>query len=90
MLHNSKNAYRDSSKLEGHLNDYCLLVDKNLLKNKHKLSGIYYRFISDNAVLISLEEALTIVGYENAIFSIHPGKLGFYFSHEDRVWLCQK
>lgn len=93
FLHNSKNAYKNSHKLEGYLNYRCSLVGKDFIKAHYKLglNGVYYSFsIYRNTLLINLEEALIIGDYRNAIFSILPGKLGIYFSDEGPIWLCQK
>ncbi len=94
LLHNSKNAYRNSSKLEAHLNQsFCSLVRKEWVKEQYELNlkGFYYDFMGYRGkFLIRLNEALILGESQNAIFSIQCGKLGFYFSHENRIWLCQK
>lgn len=93
LLHNPKNAYKNSHKLEGHLNCHCSKVDKDFIKAHYKLglNGVYYSFsIYRNALLINLEEALIVGDYRNAVFSILLGKLGIYFSDEGSIWLCQK
>lgn len=94
LLHNSKNAYKNSSKLEAHLNhSICLRINEKTVREQFDLSliGVYYHFSDTYGKLsICLGDALILGEAENAIFSVHPGKLGFYFSHESRIWLCQR
>lgn len=94
LLHNFKNAYKKSSKLEACLNkSICSLVRKKWVEEKYELDliGVYYDFKGYGGnLLIKLNEALILGEFEDAIFSIQGGKLGFYFSHENRIWLCQK
>jgi len=95
LLHNSKNAHRNSSKLESHLDkSVCSLVSKKLAREQFdlKLTGVYYNFTNyqNEYMLVNLSQALLLGETEDAIFSIDCGTIGFYFSHENRIWLCQK
>jgi len=95
LLHNSKNAHRNSSKLESHLDkSVCSLVSNKLVREQFdlNLTGVYYNFTNyhDEYMLVNLSQALLLGESEDAIFSIDCGTRGFYFSHENRIWLCQK
>ncbi len=94
LLHHSKISHRNSSKLEAHLDhSICLQINEKTVREQFELSltGVYYDFSDIYGKLsICLGDALILGEAENAIFSVHRGKLGFYFSHESRIWLCQR
>lgn len=90
LLKNRKRSYKNSSKLESHLTkQFCLLVKKEDMYINLETKGVFYDF-RDSSFFVSLEDALILGDYQDAIFSMIPGKLALYFSHEGRIWLCQK
>lgn len=59
--------------------------------------GIYYNFYNfydddKKFLFINNKNAFILGQNEDAIYSIIPGKLVFYFSHiqENKIWLCKK
>ncbi|RKZ79051.1 MAG: hypothetical protein DRR19_25495 [Candidatus Parabeggiatoa sp. nov. 1] len=89
FLKNRKRSYQNSSKLESHLTrQFCFLLKKEELHINIETMGVFYNF-RDSSFFLSLKDALILGDYQDAIFSIIPGELALYFSHEGRIWLCQ-
>jgi hypothetical protein len=89
FLKNGKRSYKNSSKLESHLTrQFCFLLKKEELDINIETKGVFYDF-RYSSFFISLKDALILGDYQDAIFSIIPGELALYFSHEGRIWLCQ-
>jgi len=89
FLKNRKRSYKNSSKLESHLTrQFCFLLKSEELHINIETRGVYYNF-RDSSFSISLKDALILGDYQDAIFSIIPGELALYFSHEGRIWLCR-
>ncbi|EDN68627.1 hypothetical protein BGP_0279 [Beggiatoa sp. PS] len=89
FLKNRKRSYKNSSKLEEHLiGPFCFLAKQEELPINIETRGVYYSF-GDSSVFMCLNEALILGDYRDAIFSIIPGELALYFSHEGRIWLCR-
>ncbi len=90
FLKNRKRAYKNSSKLESHLTkQFCFLLKKEDLHINIEAKGVFYDFI-EPSLFITLNDALIVGDYQDAIFSIIPGELALYFSHEGRLWLCKR
>lgn len=89
LLERPKSAFKNSHKLYGDISrKYCVPSD-NINSLLPKQVGVYYDFYFAPCDL-TVEDAITISSGNDAIFSIHPGKLAIYFFHESEILLCQR
>ena len=88
LLTRPKQIYKNSSKLEAHLDkSKCTAIDETSYPGGESL-GLYYDF-SNQPVMILTSSSLVVGENHDGIFSISPGKLAIYFSHEGHNWLCK-
>ena len=85
----SGNLYKKSHKLEEDLNKkHCTLTNELEDKITNKM-GIYYDFLG-SAVYVEGHHAVELGVNNDAIFLINLGKNALVFSHEGRIWICEK
>jgi hypothetical protein len=82
-------TYTDASKLEGCLDTHQCETCVSPVHVLHTIKGVFYNFV-DSPLIVSGKDALILGLNRDAIFSSRPGKSAFFFSHEGRLWLCQK
>jgi len=53
------------------------------------VTGVFYNFFSE-PMMTSFDEAWAEGLGHDAVFSVKPGRLAFFFFHEDEVWICSR
>jgi hypothetical protein len=84
-----KNARAEGSSLFAHLDArLCKQVQGNLGLDENA-QGAFYDFRHEPRAA-TLREAMNAAGGDDVIFSIVPGKLAVFLSHEGWSWLCRR
>jgi hypothetical protein len=82
----SDRAYRDSGKMLDHLDfSFSVRVGSIEILSGYK-AGVYWEF-HDQPVKVGPGEAFVLGMHRDAIYSLNPGRLALYFSHEGDVCL---
>jgi hypothetical protein len=85
------NVSIELKKFENHYdNRFSKIINKN--DNKYDdLKGLYYNG-GPEIKLLYFDEAMQLNtnNSEDAIFSVKPGELAFFFFHEGWMWKCQR
>jgi len=89
LTRRGRNAFANSSKLMGALDErHCMRVDGAWELDPAR-TGVFYDFFGEPCVK-TLADAVAEGSGRDAIFSLEPGRLVIYFSHEGWSWLCRK
>ena len=87
LLERPKRIFRHSSKLEAHLDRRRCMRVESLPSFTAQDIGLYYDF-QNSPVILDAADIIDVGCGCDGIFSLKPGKLAYYFSHEDVVWHC--
>ncbi|CAN5340279.1 hypothetical protein BH11PLA2_BH11PLA2_37290 [soil metagenome] len=93
LTRRGRNAHHDSHKLQQALDDRFCTRTHETDSSSALTQGVYFDF-HDEPVVISEAEANSrnnhVIGYRDAIFSVEPGRLAYFFFHEGWTWRCQR
>ncbi len=86
----SDNTFKQSSKLFNHLDHNYIEQNDSLYDiTSYDTPGVFYNF-KDEPKCISFKEAIEEGKSHDAIFSIKPGELAIYFSHDGWNFVCKR
>ena len=89
FAHRGKNAREQGASLLSHLDErFCRRVDGDFGLDP-STAGVFYDFRHEPRSA-TLRDAVAAAGGDDVLFSIIPGKLAVYLSHEDMSWLCRR
>lgn len=85
-----KQLLKNSHKLLGHLDEAKCDRVESLDSISESTSGVYFDFHADSdLVLVNRDRAMELGSGHDAIFSVTPGRIAFYFFHEDWIMACR-
>lgn len=89
LVRRPKQIFAKSHTLHGALNrHYCKLIS-GIPDIPSDTKGVFYDFF-DPPTIRTLDYAIDQSKGSDALFSIHAGKLAYFFFHEDEIWQCRR